>query len=200
MLTFPSYQLSTDSTNLFTRLPHASDGVLSLTSFASSPTSLALFPRHAGLLHIPKLPSLGSLTPSSAKLSVLRGLGGGGEGREANLGFRVKRRRFIVETLAGEDVVGGPPQSSDQGGGAGGNSGTSTISSGAQATPATKDAAPSVSAGVAVSAALPRESKVRFAGEERTPRPKAQAQAQAQAGERRSVSQIMHKQPELYEF
>lgn len=124
---------------------------------------------------MPKLPSLGSLTPPSAKLSVLRGLGGGGEGREANLGFRVKRRRFIIETLAGEDVVGGPP---------GGDGGDKRVKSSEP-----KSEAPSGS--------VKTESKVRFAGEQRQPRP---SPPHIEGKEKRSVSQIMHKQPELYEF
>ncbi|GAA5872111.1 hypothetical protein JCM1840_006321 [Sporobolomyces johnsonii] len=112
ILTFPSHlyaspSASSSSSPLLTRLSHAADAVLRLTSFAASPTLTAQFPRHAGLLSLPKLPALGTLTAPSAKLSVLRGLGGGGEGRENLLGFRVKRRRFVVEVVSDDPVGGG---------------------------------------------------------------------------------------------
>ncbi|BGP07339.1 Elongator subunit elp4 [Rhodotorula toruloides] len=114
ILTFPAHLYSTlplssvPSSPLLSRLSHASDGVLRLTSFASSPTHSATFPRHAGLISFPKLPTLppGSLVPPGSKLSVLRGLGGGGEGRENLVGFRVKRRRFVVEVVSDDPVAG----------------------------------------------------------------------------------------------
>ncbi|SGY78956.1 BQ5605_C008g05000 [Microbotryum silenes-dioicae] len=99
-LTFPCYLHSLQIT---TRLAHATDLHLALTSFSTSATSLAQFPRHQGLLAFPKLPTVGALVPSSMKLSVLRGLGGGGEGND--LGFRIKRRRFIVETVGADEPV-----------------------------------------------------------------------------------------------
>lgn len=105
ILTFPAHLYRPSHASLITRLEHASDGVIELESFASSPLSLAAFPRHNGILRIPKLPSIGGLVPPSAKLSVLRGMGGEG-GMENNLGFRVKRRRFIIETVNGDDPVG----------------------------------------------------------------------------------------------
>ncbi|GAA5866694.1 hypothetical protein JCM8547_002727 [Rhodosporidiobolus lusitaniae] len=107
---------------LETRLSHASSAVLRLTSLSSSPQLAQLFPRHAGLLTFPKLPllppspslstssssaSATSLVPPGSKLSLLRGLGGGGQGRDNLIGFRVKRRRFVVEVVSddpgGED-------------------------------------------------------------------------------------------------
>ncbi|GAA5829897.1 hypothetical protein JCM11251_007925 [Rhodosporidiobolus azoricus] len=113
LLTFPAYLYSTSSTSpplspLLTRLSHASSSVLRLTSLSSSPTLASQFPRHAGLLSFPKLPTLppGSLVPPGARQSVLRGLGGGGEGRDNLVGFRVKRRRFVVEVVS-DDPVGG---------------------------------------------------------------------------------------------
>ncbi|BGP31379.1 Elongator subunit elp4 [Rhodotorula toruloides] len=114
VLTFAAHLYSTSplssvpSSPLLSRLSHASDGVLRLTSFASSPTHSATFPRHAGLISFPKLPTLppGSLVPPGSKLSVLRGLGGGGEGRENLVGFRVKRRRFVVEVVSDDPVAG----------------------------------------------------------------------------------------------
>ncbi|BGO98723.1 hypothetical protein RTG_00986 [Rhodotorula toruloides ATCC 204091] len=114
VLTFPAHLYSNSplssvpSSPLLSRLSHAADGVLRLTSFASSPTHSATFPRHAGLISFPKLPTLppGSLVPPGSKLSVLRGLGGGGEGRENLVGFRVKRRRFVVEVVSDDPVAG----------------------------------------------------------------------------------------------
>lgn len=116
-MTFPAYLYATQSgqgssaplSPLLTRLSHAADGVLRLSTFAASPTLSATFPRHAGLISFPKLPTLppGSLVPPGSKLSVLRGLGGGGEGRENLIGFRVKRRRFVVEVVSDDPVAGG---------------------------------------------------------------------------------------------
>lgn len=115
VMTFPANLYTSHSTSsaplspLLTRLSHAADGVLRLSSFAASPTLTATFPRHAGLISFPKLPALppGSLVPPGSKLSVLRGLGGGGEGRENLIGFRVKRRRFVVEVVSDDPVAGG---------------------------------------------------------------------------------------------
>ncbi|KAG0654172.1 hypothetical protein C6P46_001853 [Rhodotorula mucilaginosa] len=117
IMTFPAYLYATQSgqgssaplSPLLTRLSHAADGVLRLSTFAASPTLSATFPRHAGLISFPKLPTLppGSLVPPGSKLSVLRGLGGGGEGRENLIGFRVKRRRFVVEVVSDDPVAGG---------------------------------------------------------------------------------------------
>ncbi|ORY78831.1 Elongator complex protein 4 [Leucosporidium creatinivorum] len=165
--TFP-LPLHASSPTLLTRLSHASDGVISLTSFASSPLSISQFPRHHGLLSIPKLPSLGSLVPPSAKLSVLRGLGGGGEGRENNLGFRVKRRRFVVETVNADEPVGPEVEKKK-----------------VEKKVEEKKVEQKVQEKMGE-----RETKVRFAGEKEAPKEQP----------RRSVSSIMHKQPELYEF
>ncbi|BGP39292.1 Elongator subunit elp4 [Rhodotorula kratochvilovae] len=120
MLTFPAHlyatsppsaslpSSTTSSSPLLSRLSHAVDGVLRLTSFASSPILSQTFPRHAGLLSTPKLPLLppGTLLPPGSKLSVLRGLGGGSDARDNLVGFRVKRRRFVVEVVS-DDPVGG---------------------------------------------------------------------------------------------
>ncbi|TNY18250.1 Elongator complex protein 4 [Rhodotorula diobovata] len=99
---------STSSSPLLSRLSHTVDGVLRLTSFALSPLLSQTFPRHAGLLSTPKLPLLppGTLVPPGSKLSVLRGLGGGSDARDNLVGFRVKRRRFVVEVVT-DDPVGG---------------------------------------------------------------------------------------------
>ncbi|GAA5850294.1 hypothetical protein JCM9279_006518 [Rhodotorula babjevae] len=99
---------TTPSSPLVSRLSHAVDAVLRLTSFASSPLLARTFPRHAGLVSTPKLPLLppGTLVPPGSKLSVLRALGGGGDARDNLVGFRVKRRRFVVEVVT-DDPVGG---------------------------------------------------------------------------------------------
>ncbi|GAA5911428.1 hypothetical protein JCM6882_005000 [Rhodosporidiobolus microsporus] len=100
---------SSTSSPLLTRLSHASSAHLLLSSLSSSPALAAQFPRHAGLLSFPKLPTLppGGLVPPGARQSVLRGLGGGGEGRDNLVGFRVKRRRFVVEVVSDDPVAAG---------------------------------------------------------------------------------------------
>lgn len=112
---------------------------------------------------------MGSLVPPSAKLSVLRGLGGGGDGRENNLGFRVKRRRFVVETVNGDEPMG--PE---------------TEKRKVEKKVEEKKVEQKVEKRL-----VERETKVRFAGE------KEPGQTEPA---RKSVSSIMHKQPELYEF
>ena len=106
---------TTSSSPLLSRLSHAVDGVLRLTSFASSPLLSRTFPRHAGLLSTPKLPLLppGTLVPPGSKLSVLRALGGGSDARDNLVGFRVKRRRFVVEVVT-DDPVGGDAEREDE--------------------------------------------------------------------------------------
>ncbi|GAA6035805.1 hypothetical protein JCM8097_005715 [Rhodosporidiobolus ruineniae] len=117
LLTFPSHLFSPSSSSssqlnpLTTRLAHAVHSVLSLSSLSGSPAA-ALFPRHSGLLSFPKLPLAppsrpSSLVPPGSKLSVLRQLGGGGEGRDNLVGFRVKRRRFVVEVVSEDPGAGG---------------------------------------------------------------------------------------------
>ncbi|GAA6004843.1 hypothetical protein JCM11491_002252 [Sporobolomyces phaffii] len=112
---FPSTSSSSDMSSsssssspspILSRLSHASDAVLSLVSTSQSPTLAALYPSHQGLLTLPKLPSVSALVPPSTKLSLLRNLGGGGHGRENLVGFRVKRRRFVVEVVSEEPALG----------------------------------------------------------------------------------------------
>ncbi|GAA5987407.1 hypothetical protein JCM11641_002279 [Rhodosporidiobolus odoratus] len=114
LLTFPSHLFSSSpssspSSPLLIRLSHVAHGILRLTSFSSSPLLSSQYPRHSGLLSFPKLPSppsgSGGLIPPGSKLSVLRGLGGGGQGRDNLIGFRVKRRRFVVEVLSEDPVA-----------------------------------------------------------------------------------------------
>ena len=54
-----------------------------------------MFSRYSGLLHVRSVPSFGNLVPPSSRSSVLRGAGG----LDDNLAFRLKRRRFVIETL-----------------------------------------------------------------------------------------------------
>ncbi|SCV70750.1 BQ2448_3512 [Microbotryum intermedium] len=107
-LTFPSHLHPLQT---MTRLSHATDVHVALTSFSTSATFLAQFPRHQGLLAFPKLPTVGALVPSSMKLSVLRGLGGDEEGND--LGFRIKRRRLIIEILRADEPVSFGPATTD---------------------------------------------------------------------------------------
>ncbi|KAI5476000.1 elongator complex protein 4 [Pseudohyphozyma bogoriensis] len=170
ILTLPATFYRQSNPSLLTRLSHAVDGIVELQSFADSPTSLASFPKHNGLLRIPKLPSLGSLVPPSVKLSVLRGLGGGdGGGMENNLGFRVKRRRFIIETVGGDEPVGGeapkPKQKEKEE--------RKEVELEGELKPRAKPAA------------------VRFEGEK---------DEGAKKTKPKSVSAVMHSRPELYEF
>ncbi|GAA5893129.1 hypothetical protein JCM8208_004353 [Rhodotorula glutinis] len=106
---------TTASSPLLSRLSHAADAVLRLTSFASSPVLSRTFPRHAGLVSTPKLPLLppGGLVAPGSKLSVLRALGGGSDARDNLVGFRVKRRRFVVEVVT-DDPVGGEMDKEDE--------------------------------------------------------------------------------------
>lgn len=94
------------------RWRHAADSVIGLESFATRPDLAAAFPRYSGLLHVHTLPVMGSLLPASTKLSVLRGLAPGASasagagGMDNNLAFRLKRRRFVIETMH-LDIGGG---------------------------------------------------------------------------------------------
>lgn len=180
LITFPAHLYRPSSPALITRLEHACDGVIELQSFAASPLALASFPRHNGLLRIPKLPSLRSLVPPSVKLSVLRGLGGA-DGMDNNLGFRVKRRRFIIETVNGDGPVGGDEPKKPN--------------------PAVEDAKKKGLAESEVTGHLrpakAKEPAVRFAGEtDDGGRGAARAKATAHA----SASKVIHANPELFEF
>lgn len=174
VITFPAYLYTATSPSLVRRIEYTADGVIELSSFAGSPARLASFPKHNGLLRIPSLPSLGSLVPPSAKLSVLRGLGGGGNGESGggglDLGFRIKRRRFIIEPLRDDSGI----------------EGVVPVKPVAKKviTPANKTNEGEI---------IERSSKVRFAGEEESSLPTTQSKPV-------SISALLHKTPELYEF
>lgn len=103
VMTIPSVLLRTAQGGpaLVRRIEHYADAVVELQSFVSRPDLAALFPRYAGLINIRSLPALNTLVPPSARLSVLKGASG-----KQDLAFRLKRRRFVVETLH-LDVEGG---------------------------------------------------------------------------------------------
>lgn len=164
---------------LVRRLEYTADGVIQVSSFAGSPAQLAAFPKHSGLLRIPSLPSIGSLVPPSAKLSVLRGLGGGGPGESGggglDLGFRIKRRRFIIEPLRDDSGLEG----------------------------AVPTAQPAPAVVVAPSPLILPEShevgtsRVRFAGESEATQSNSRIKKKSGPP---SISALLHKSPELYEF
>jgi hypothetical protein len=56
------------------------------------------FPHSHGLVHLRSFPTLHTLLPATYKHSTLLGLGAGSTGQN-NLSFRLKRKRFVLETL-----------------------------------------------------------------------------------------------------
>ena len=105
IVTFPAhlYRATASGKALVSKVERCVDAVIELSGFTSasvyftlsdwadSPELTAAFPRYSGLIDIRVLPSVGTLVPPSARLSVVRS---GGQ-----LGFRLKRRRFVVEAL-----------------------------------------------------------------------------------------------------
>ncbi|WVO14675.1 hypothetical protein L204_102312 [Cryptococcus depauperatus] len=82
------------------------DSCVELKGFADDPTLPLIFPTH-GLLTLHSYPTSSALLPPTLKHSTLLGIsqsstasssGGGGAG-ENNLGFRLKRKKFVVETV-----------------------------------------------------------------------------------------------------
>ncbi|WVF66015.1 hypothetical protein IAT40_000753 [Kwoniella sp. CBS 6097] len=84
------------------RLAWGVDACVELKGFADDPTLPPLFPTTHGLLTLHSYPTSHTLLPSTLKHSTLLGVsqesGSGGAG-ENNLGFRLKRKRFVVETV-----------------------------------------------------------------------------------------------------
>lgn len=76
-------------------LPGLTDATLLLEGFGTDPTLLAAYHPLHGFLRPILLPSVGSLLAPSYRKSELLGLQAG----ENNLGFRLKRKRFVVETV-----------------------------------------------------------------------------------------------------
>lgn len=121
MITIPAYLYG----SFIRRIEHLGDAVIELESFAGkNPTTsfLSLFwfirlelklikvndhgkgssgtvnsvysSEYHGLFHVHKLPTINSLIPSSIKLSILAGSGVGN-----NLGFKLRRKKFSIETF-----------------------------------------------------------------------------------------------------
>ncbi|RUS16315.1 Elongator complex protein 4, partial [Jimgerdemannia flammicorona] len=96
VVTVPAYLYANDDApGLMRRIEHVCDAVVEIESFAGSlVASTAPYAQtYHGLFHVHKLPALNSLLPSSTKLSVLSG------GGRNNLGFRLRRKRFAIETF-----------------------------------------------------------------------------------------------------
>ncbi|RUS21564.1 Elongator complex protein 4 [Endogone sp. FLAS-F59071] len=114
VITIPAYlYVGEDATaGHIRRVEHMCDAVVEVESFASSPTASSASYAHNyhGLFRVYKLPALNSLLPSSTKLSVLSA------GGSNDLAFRLRRKRFAIETfhLPPEGGVGerrtAPPQ------------------------------------------------------------------------------------------
>ncbi|KAF9190522.1 Elongator subunit elp4 [Haplosporangium sp. Z 11] len=94
------------------RLEQLCDASVRIESFAGAQTNASsAASAYHGLFHVHKVPVLNALIPSSTKLSVLldgaaKGSGGpsgSGHGRSSkgvnNLGFKVRRKRFAIETF-----------------------------------------------------------------------------------------------------
>ncbi|KAG0229156.1 Elongator subunit elp4 [Actinomortierella wolfii] len=82
------------------------DASVRIESFAGAQTNAAsAASAYHGLFHVHKVPVLNSLVPSSTKLSILldgsaKGTGGAGSSRGmGSLGFKVRRKRFAIETF-----------------------------------------------------------------------------------------------------
>ncbi|RUO95905.1 PAXNEB protein-domain-containing protein, partial [Jimgerdemannia flammicorona] len=96
VVTVPAYLYANDDApGLMRRIEHVCDAVVEIESFAGSlVASTAPYAQtYHGLFRVHKLPALNSLLPSSTKLSVLSG------GGRNNLGFRLRRKRFAIETF-----------------------------------------------------------------------------------------------------
>lgn len=101
---------------------------------------------------------------------------GGTAGGDNNLGFRVKRRRFVIETVNGDIPAGAENE----------------VKKAVVETPPPKMA----KVGLEGEGEVGRATKVRFAGED-DEREKAEKRKVTKS---RSVAATIHKQPELYEF
>ncbi|CAM0138018.1 Elongator subunit elp4 [Umbelopsis sp. WA50703] len=92
VITIPSYLYDAAFQR---RLQHLCDAVVEIESFAGSIShSAASYAQtYHGFFHVHKVPVLNSLLPSSTKLSVLSADGSN------NLGFKLRRKRFAIETF-----------------------------------------------------------------------------------------------------
>ncbi|RIA93730.1 Elongator complex protein 4 [Glomus cerebriforme] len=97
VITIPAHlytSSSSETSSFIRRIEHMCDAVVEVESFAGSPaTTNAIYSAtYHGLFHVHKLPTLNSLVPPSTKLSVLSGGGN-------NLGFKLRRKKFTIETF-----------------------------------------------------------------------------------------------------
>lgn len=97
MLTFPP-ELSRGSSWVDSLSWVSSGGCYEFQGFADDPSLSISFPHSHGLVHVHSLPSPCTLLPPAYKHSTLLGLGVGSSGQN-NLAFKLKRKRFIIETL-----------------------------------------------------------------------------------------------------
>ncbi|OCF36299.1 elongator complex protein 4 [Kwoniella heveanensis BCC8398] len=135
IITIPPHLISGSGSSkerFIQRLAWGVDACVELKGFADDPTLPPLFPTTHGLLTLHSYPTSHTLLPSTLKHSTLLGVsqesGSGGAG-ENNLGFRLKRKRFVVETVhLGVEGGVGERQSApaDIGGALAGTSGAST--------------------------------------------------------------------------
>ncbi|OBZ90035.1 Elongator complex protein 4 [Choanephora cucurbitarum] len=94
LVTVPAY-LYDEVPNFMKRIEHMVDAVIEIESFAGDPihNEAAYTQNYHGFFHVHKLPVLNSLLPPSTKLSVLSA------GGSNDLGFKLRRKRFAIETF-----------------------------------------------------------------------------------------------------
>ncbi|KAI8330560.1 Elongator complex protein 4 [Blakeslea trispora] len=94
VVTVPAY-LYDEAPNVMKRIEHMVDAVIEIESFAGDPVhnEAAYTQNYHGFFHVHKLPVLNSLLPPSTKLSVLSA------GGSNDLGFKLRRKRFAIETF-----------------------------------------------------------------------------------------------------
>ncbi|KAI8887867.1 PAXNEB-domain-containing protein [Backusella circina FSU 941] len=94
MITIPAY-LYDEAPHVVKRIEHMVDAVIEIESFAGDPVhnNAAYTQNYHGFFHVHKLPVLNSLLPPSTKLSVLSA------GGSNDLGFKLRRKRFAIETF-----------------------------------------------------------------------------------------------------
>ncbi|CAG8494731.1 3193_t:CDS:2 [Paraglomus brasilianum] len=95
VITMPAHLYSDDSQDVVRRIEHMSDAVIELDSFAARPgtADTAYSQDYHGLFYVHKLPVINSLVSPSTKLSILLGSG------HSNLGFKLRRKKFSIETF-----------------------------------------------------------------------------------------------------
>ncbi|CEG74524.1 hypothetical protein RMATCC62417_09720 [Rhizopus microsporus] len=94
VITIPA-RLYEDAPHFIKRIEHMVDAVIEIESFAGDPVhnEASYTQNYHGFFHVHKLPVLNSLLPPSTKLSVLSA------GGSNDLGFKLRRKRFTIETF-----------------------------------------------------------------------------------------------------